>query len=201
MKKLIMICAMLLGVALPADGSVATFDDLAGSGVPISDGYHGFNWSTYFYQVDGSLPAYVDTGYDHGRVSDNHVAYNAWENVVAASDNVFDFDGAWLTGAWNDGLNIRVQGYLGAALKYDQTVVVDTSGPTWFNFDYQGIDRVQFSSFGGVLNPVAALRGEGQHFAMDNFTYSETVIPAPGAILLGSIGVGFVSWLRRRRTL
>lgn len=44
---------------------------------------------------------------------------------------------------------------------------------------------------------IIAYGAENHTIGLDNLQW----IPAPGAILLGSLGVGLVGWLRRRRTL
>jgi len=80
-------------------------------------------------------------------------------------------------------------------------------------FDVQGDLIASFSiptplSNHGVYtlahNGIARIRfyNDGDGVLYDNLTFNTPVaIPVPGAVVLGAAGVGFVGWLRRRRTL
>jgi len=82
--------------------------------------------------------------------------------------------------------------------------------------DYQSYDfkliytpgRVQLFIDGTLELDYAGSFSDGSFglygFSQDRIEFSDlsvSVIPAPGAILLGSIGIGLVGFLRRRRTL
>lgn len=180
----------LLGICTSANAAVLGFDDIStfpdSTDVDVSDGYGGLNWDNFYVLHESCHPG---SGYDYGTVSESCVAYNAFGDPAwTTSDATFDFNGAYLTSAWYD-QNLQVLGYLGGELKYDVTVPIVTTGPTWYDFNFTGIDALKFIS-------------TNYQFVMDNFTYNQTAtVPAPGAILLGTLGTGLLGYLRRRRAL
>jgi hypothetical protein len=210
MRKLLAVvcgCALLLGLSSPARAqTILNFEDLTTPGeVPIPVGYGGLDWSNMFY-VNASIPTLNPSGYRNGRVSGDVVAFNgggAGAAVTAsAGSGPFDFYSAYLTAAWNDGLDFVARGFRGGTEVFTQALVLNTSGPTHAIFDFTDVDRVTFETSGGVDNPV--MLGGGTHFAMDDVQLGapidSTVTPEPISLVLlgtGLAGVGVVS--RRRR--
>jgi hypothetical protein len=179
-SKLAGVVGVLLLLALPgmalAQTELITFDDLP---TPVSgrslipNGYAGLQWQNFGYE-DGSLNPH--SGYFNAIVSQNNVAFNGFGNPALISDGSFNLNSAYLTGAWNDGLQVEVQGFVGATLTYDNTYTVNTTGPTLINFNYLGVDEVNFISSGGTPNPAYISYGGGTNFAMDNLSVT---IPDP----------------------
>lgn len=185
-------------VSTQASAATLTFDDISAAALgTIPDGYGGFDWTSGGF-IDGD-DIFATSGYANGAVSGEYVGYNEFEDPLTITGPAFDFVSVYLTAAWNNGLTVRVSGYLGAALLYQQSVLVSTGGPTLFNFNYLGIDRLVFESSGGTN---AGLTGLGTHFAMDNFEYNaDTTVPEPATLMLVGFGAaGLAARARRRQT-
>jgi hypothetical protein len=194
-KKILFPLLLSLGAAASTNATVITFDDLPETDAGVIDnGYAGFDWLSFGYANKSVLPG---TGYETGVVSGDYAAYNDFAETSTLSGSLFDFNGAFLTGAWNDGLNIEVKGFSSGAELYSATVVVNTANAQWFDFNFFGIDSLSFRSFGGEKN--ALLDGDGEHFVMDNFTINESV-NVPESSSLAFLLIGFAGLLLSRRS-
>lgn len=200
-RFLVVLSASFLLATSPCLADVITFDDIntgtSGSDVlvPISSGYHGFNWSNF-----GAIFALSHapiSGYAAGLISPPNEAFNEGGTPANFSSTTpFTFASGYFTGAWNEGLNITIQGFTGATLVDSTTIVVSSTAPTLETFNWAGLTEVTFNSFGGTPNPTYAPHGSGTQFALDNLTVN--TVPEPGALPLVGVAGGLILLSRKR---
>ena len=180
-----------LSAATATQAAVITFDDLPATELDtIPDGYHGFNWGAspmvnvnYFHK--DLLP---NTGFENGVVSGDYAAFNFLATTSTITGNQFDFNGAYLTAGWNDGLNIEVTGFLNNLALFTKTVVVNTQQAQWFDFNFMGINSLSLRAWGGTS--IDGTEGN-DFFIMDNFTINEpTAVPESSSLILLLLGLG-----------
>jgi len=172
--------------------STITFDGLPSSaGATIPNGYAGFQWSGFLYLDSRNQPG---SGFGNGTVSPYNVAFDQGGNPANFSSSTpFTFGSAYLTGAWNNGLNVEVQGFAGGTLEYDRVYTVNATGPTLINFNYAGVTEVNFIPSGGSS---AGYPGQGEQFVMDSLTI---IVPEPGVTGLLCLGAAVLFVAKRKQ--
>jgi hypothetical protein len=189
MKKLIMICTILIvvaGLASAAPTTLITFDEFP-LGTAISNQYAPqgviFSAATYNLPVismNGAMPTQPILRPDGGPST---FAGDFWMKFITPVVDV-QFDSGYWDGVGTGVINVY-DPYLNPLASLTNTTT--------------GVNVTSLSGMGSIgyiyFNSVA----DGAGADIDNLAF--TPIPAPGAILLGGIGAGLVGWLRRRRTL
>lgn len=206
MKKTILTlvsATLIICVGATANASVITFDE-----IPPANGNFGFLTEEYaalgihFVTTDdGSIMGGISNG-DPGNwnlegtngpafLGFNGQSYSLTANFDAAM-SIVSLDVSRSLGSFS-GDTFTLDAYSGITLVGSQTV---TLGPinVWsaISIAAAGIDSIQMSGSGvSFLSP----------YGVDNLSFTGSVIPAPGALLLAGIGASFVANLRRRKKI
>jgi MYXO-CTERM domain-containing protein len=198
MRRLLLFCLASAVLAPVASATVLDFEGLADF-AKIPDGYGGFNWSEFFWSLDAFHYELNPSGYGNGLVSGSNVAFSAYASVIGfgLTSGTFTLNGLYLTGAWNNGLNVDIVGYRLGSIVRSTTVIVDATGPTHVVLNWSGLDWVGFQSYGGVR---AGYNGTGTHFALDDLDVEVegAPVPEPFTVALGLGGLALAARRRRR---
>ncbi len=172
------------------------FDDLPSSnsvGLRLSPGYAGLYW-TNFFVLNGLDFTGNPSGYQAGAVTAPNVIFNGDINGNSASPAgiigiaPFDLFSVYATAAWRSNLRFEAKGYSHGQLIYDSTNFLSSLYPTLLQYNYYGVDRVEFASSGGTTTP--GYGGSGEEFVLDGLTVATHAAPvvSPSLSILATGG-------------
>ena len=126
----------------------------------INSGYGGLTWGSDVYVIHRN--AILGTGYEYGTLDTYSIFSWFSRNIEIDFPSNIDLDGAYITNAWTTSSSVTVNGYSSGVLLYSTTVNPSTTAPTWYTFNFDGIDEL-------VMTP-SDYYGQG-HFVVDELTY------------------------------
>lgn len=175
---------------------VIQFDDVPSfSNVP--SGYHLLDWSG-FQSLDG-VDYSPPNGYQAAVQSDLNVIYPFNGSNASISAGMFDLLSLYATAAYNDNVKLEAKGYINGTLVYDQTNTLSATVATFIQYNFYGVERVDFSSSGGTPHG-GYLGGSGPYFAFDDVTVT-TYLPFSQLWTNGGFESGdFSGWNRGGNT-
>jgi hypothetical protein len=187
LHRVVCIYLAWFGIANVANATTTlTFDDLMANAdnVVVPNGYGGLQWNNFTLISGAAFP--LGSGFRNGMVSSPNVVYDPYGNPASiSSTRSFTLTSAYLTAAAQNGLQLEVKGLVGTRLAYDNTYTLSLSAPTFVQFNYTGVNEVDFVRISSLA----------QDFVMDNLTVS---VPEPSAFPLGVLASAVLMILRER---
>jgi hypothetical protein len=213
-KKVVAFITVLLVLAGSSLASVTTF---APTDADLADLPHAswFTWGINYQlapgeTITGAVLTYHNI-YDW-RVEQDRLATHLLDNPACGTKSGSDVDGGSdyfvttyqgtqvLVGNWNDPNGGRPRNFdlvydFGAMDSQNGTHLLDTLNAYALTVPGKGK-----GNFGFGIDPDCHYYNDGITFVITTISKAN-VVPAPGAVLLGGIGVTLVGWLRRKRAM
>lgn len=156
---------------------LADFDDLGTTFGELYESYQQTNltWTNWGW-IDGAYSASEvgPNGFEAGVVTGNAVAYNyyARPSTISSMDGSnFDFRSLWLTAAYREGLKVQINAYDDGELAYSRIVKLDNDAPRQFKLNFEDVDTLTFTAFGGREDPDLPDGLNGFQFAADHLVF------------------------------